>query len=368
MESWRNSAQGRYNWWGHIKYNYSVLTALRWLAANTLPKELLESDIPLEQAKELFSYYVRIVEVENHSYCNRTCWFCPNSSIDRRSKNILMGQDIFHKILSDLASINYNQSFVFCGYCESLSDESIFTNVALARKMLPKAYIKIYSNGDYLNSESIHRLEKVGLDQVRLSLYPSSDDPQEHAELLKALSKRTGLKVIEGNSRYRGLQLEGSSLLLPIEVKHFRPGHISTRGGYLAKENGTDASFVRTAICFEPLKHLAINYNGKCMLCCQLRSDIALHKEGIIGDLSRKDYSLFHYYRDLALARKMLLKSGPKTGICGNCEHNYWGAGPYKAGRHPVIAGIFNSIPLMNTVINKTAIFPRNSHKRYANF
>ena len=349
------------------KNNYHILTFLRWLAANMLPEGLFEEQLAMGRVKQLFSSYVRIVEVENHSYCNRTCWFCPNSSIDRRSKNILMSQELFHKILGDLASIKYDQSFVFCGYCEALADDSIFKNVSLVRTALPKAYIKIYSNGDYLTGEAIRRLENTGLNQIRISLYPTTSDQQEHQALLKDLSKRTDLKVSAKTSRYKGWQLEGSPILIPVEIKNFSSGNMSSRAGYLSKEAGT-GSFVRTAICFEPLKHISIAFNGKCMLCCQLRPDVAMHSAGIIGDLNEEGYSLFHYYRDLGKARGMLLKPGEKSGICRHCEANFTGAGPHRLGRHPLISGIFNHIPLINFFVDKASLFPRSSHQRYTQF
>ena len=347
--------------------NYLINTFLRWFAANALPQSLFEHQTSMDRIKGLFSSYVRIVEVENHSYCNRTCWFCPNSSIDRRSKNILMPQGIFHKILDDLSLVDYDQSFVFCGYCESLSDESIFENVAWARRKLPKAYIKIYSNGDYLTDERIRHFEKNGLNQIRISLYPISEDQEEIKELLKSLSKRTGLYVVKRTSRYRGLQLAGSSILIPIEIKNFRPSQMSSRGGYFSKETGSE-SYVRTALCFEPLKHLTISFDGKCMMCCQLRPDIPKHSSGIIGDLNKEGYSLFHYYQDLATARGLLLKPGPKTGICRHCDHNFLGAGPFTTGRHPIVAAVLNKIPFKDILINKSGLYPRLSRKRYTQF
>src|SRR5262249_55506305 len=60
-----------------------------------------------EEAKALFASSVRQVEIEVFTYCNRTCWFCPNSKIDRRSANTCMDEALYLRILSDLAEINY---------------------------------------------------------------------------------------------------------------------------------------------------------------------------------------------------------------------------------------------------------------------
>ena len=42
------------------------------------------------RAAAIFQRAVRMVEIEVFSYCNRRCWFCPNATIDRISKNIYM--------------------------------------------------------------------------------------------------------------------------------------------------------------------------------------------------------------------------------------------------------------------------------------
>lgn len=45
--------------------------------------------------------YIRMVEIEIFSFCNRKCWFCPNSFIDRNSTNILMQEELYLKILNE---------------------------------------------------------------------------------------------------------------------------------------------------------------------------------------------------------------------------------------------------------------------------
>ena len=80
--------------------------------ANTLPDDLLTSEMSIERAKDPFARYVDLVEIENHNYCNRTCWFCPNVSIDRRSANHLMSDALFEQIISDLESIGDTETLV----------------------------------------------------------------------------------------------------------------------------------------------------------------------------------------------------------------------------------------------------------------
>src|ERR1700758_4633894 len=115
------------------------------LVANLLPTTLLEPTLELVEVKKLFSAFVRVVEIENHSYCNRTCAFCPNSFIDRRSQNLLMEDSLFERILDDLASIGYKQSLIWSRYHEPMAHASIFERLGRARARLPEAYLALVS-------------------------------------------------------------------------------------------------------------------------------------------------------------------------------------------------------------------------------
>ena len=264
--------------------NASLRALLKLAAANALPQELFDPKIEIGRSKELFKSYVKHFEIEHHSYCNRTCWFCPNSVVDRKSVNLRMNKKTLLKIFSQLAEIDYDQSIIWGGYGEPLSDETIFDDIRMARDMLPHVYQRLYSNGDYLTAEVVRRLEAAGLDQLRVSLYPESDRDLEMPKLLKSLEDRTGLKIATKTREYDGVQLIGSSFLILVEVKDFRAKHMFSRGGALLKESGQEA-YARTLLCFSPIQHLSVAYDGQCMLCCQVRP-INKQKEGVSKSLT----------------------------------------------------------------------------------
>ncbi len=347
-----------------ILRNPFIRTFLKFAAANALAPELFDPTLEIDRCKELFKTYVKHFEVEHHSYCNRTCWFCPNSSVDRISQNIRMDNKLLLKILNELAAIDYDQSFIWSGYGEPLADESIIDDIRLAKKMLPSSYQRLYTNGDYLTNEMIHALENAGLDQLRVSLYPISDHRSEKPKLLKSLVDRTGLELADRSSRYDGLQLTGSRVLIIVQVKDFKPKQMYSRGGYLSKESGYD-DYQRTLPCFSPVMHLSVSHNGKCMLCCQVRPDVKEHRSAIIGDLNVEDYSIYHYYRDLSSSRKALLSPGAKTGVCKTCSVNPFGGGPYKWGRTDAVSKMFQSLPGCKTMMKALWLYPRLDRERY---
>jgi hypothetical protein len=336
---------------------------LRFAYVNTLPAELFKDTIDIETSKNLFQRFVTLVEIENHSYSNRTCFFCPNSFVDRRSEVIPFSQDVFHKILSDLASINFRQTLVWARYHEPLAHESIYSNISIARQALPLAFLTIHTNADYLNADSLNRLAKAGLSQVRINLYVPNGEAYTNesvSKLLKQLEHRTGLLTTTSKKTGR-LILAGSPIDAPIHIPNFTSGDFSTRGGTL-KETKTE--YIRTSACLSPIQHVVVDYNGEGVLCCQTRSDIPEHKQAVIGDLNQADYSLFHFYRDLGPDRLRLVRPGTKGGVCKRCDVNL--GGPDHLGRLGWLANSLNQVPGKHAVLNN--IVDRRQHLRRYEF
>ena len=309
---------------------------------NLLPEGLTDSRIDLDQAKQLFVEFVDQVEIENHNFCNRVCWFCPNSFIDRRSELRLMSDTVFEKIITDLAAVNYTGALTWSRYHEALADDSIFDRIAHARRALPEAALVVISNGDYMDRSSLKRLEAAGADRLILDLYlPDGRERDEKARIkgLRQFSRRTGLKL--SPSSKVGFDVHGSGMKATLEIPCYTQNDISTRGGLV--EVPKLKTYRRRAVCMAPLHHLVIDYNGKGMLCCQTRSDSAAHERAVIGDLNQPGYGLFHLYRDLGGARRALFAPGEKGGVCLSCDVR--DDGPDRLARRPWLAAAAARIP-----------------------
>jgi hypothetical protein len=325
---------------------------------NSLPPDLLRGDTSIDRVKRLFAQHVELVEIENHSYCNRTCWFCPNAFLDRRSVNHLMPEAIFEGIVSDLASVGYRKSLVWSRYHEALAHESIYDRVARARALLPKAFLVITSNGDYLNRRSLKALEEAKVDRLLLDLYlpeGKETDPAELAAALEKFSERTGLTVVEVAPRE--YVVIGSSIAITMGAPNFTEQNMSTRAGLMQIQKAH--SYHRTSVCLAPIRHIVIDYNGKGMLCCQTRSDAPQHQGSIIGDLTQPGYSIFCFYRDLGFARAGLVSPGLKGGVCESCDVST--PGPNLLARRPIIANTMRALGIDRAV--SKALSPRR--RRY---
>jgi len=326
----------------------NVLTKAAFV--NLLPPQLVDDTLPIEQARGLFARFVDQVEIENHNFCNRICWFCPNSFIDRRTQLRLMKDVVFEKIIGALAEIDYDGNLTWSRYHEALADHSVFERIAAARQALPRATLVVISNGDYMDRSTLPQLESAGVDRLILDLYlpdGKERDADARAKGLRQFCRRTGIEL-EPSSKV-GYVITGSRLKGTLEIPCYTKEDISTRGGLV--EVPKLASYRRHAVCLAPVRHMVIDYNGRGMLCCQTRSDAPEHEAAIIGDLNRPGYGLFQLYRDLGAARRALLAPGPKTGVCRSCDVR--DDGPDRLARREWIARAADAIPGASKLVER---------------
>jgi hypothetical protein len=317
---------------------------------NLLPPQLVDDTLSIEGVRDLFARFVDQVEIENHNFCNRICWFCPNSFIDRRSQLRLMSDGVYGKIVDGLAEIDYDGNLTWSRYHEALADHSVFDRIAAARRALPRATLVVISNGDYMDRSTLPALESAGVDRLILDLYlpdGKEKDPDARAKGLRQFCRRTGLNLVP--SRKTGYVITGTRVKATLEIPCYTKEDISTRGGLV--EVPKLSTYRRRAACLAPVRHVVVDYDGRGMLCCQTRSDAAGHKGEIIGDLNQPDYGLFQLYRDLGAARRALLAPGEKTGACQTCDVR--DDGPDKLARHEWIARTTNSIPGVSSLVGR---------------
>lgn len=304
----------------------SILRSTAAVVKNSLRAEPDHYDrhLPREKALGLFQRHVALIEVETTSYCNRTCSFCPNSFIDRRSEKQLMPEACWQTILADIRAVDFTGSFHWSRYSEPTSEERIVERIAQVRRAAPKCSIGIDSNGDYLDAEYIERLVAAGLNRLWVDVYLPNDDSydlvtarQHLNRFLKRIGKTTAITV--GTEPALHSHVEWPGLEMAVSVRNLvtlKRSDLSDRGGLIQIARRTS----RTAPCFSPFKNVTIDWDGSVALCCQIRSDANTHHDAIIGKIGENGMGLIEAYVGLAGWRDSLKSFGPKTGPCGSCN------------------------------------------------
>jgi len=289
-----------------------------------------------DAAKRLFERSVTMVELEVFSYCNRVCWFCPNSTIDRRSSTLYMPEPLYLRILEQLAEIQYRGMISYSRYNEPLADRIILRRLAQAKAALPGALLHANSNGDYLTPAYLEELVDAGLRSLNIQIYLGNRDLYDHDRMRARLDqiveklRLTATVTIDRPDEWLEASVDYAGLRLRIYARNFTRNGCN-RGGSVP----IPAAVTRTSPCLSPFYHVYVDYDGHVMPCCNLRSDVPEHGDAIIADLQRED-DLFAVYasRTMAAWRRSLVGFEPKSGHCGACSFVTFDATPENLAVH----------------------------------
>jgi len=278
-----------------------------------------------ETRKLFFKKMVESVEIEVHSYCNRTCPFCPNAFIDRRTKTDYLAPYLFTRILQDLKSIDYEQSISFSRYNEPFADPVFFDRLDEARNSLPKARLTANTNGDFLTPDTLEKAYSQGLRGLNIQLYPKTGtafclekiEPlargmMERASLSSLTLKLHFLDWIEYQGYYRELKIR-------MYARDFRKNGVNRGALHVTHSPGTR---IRNHPCLEPFLHLYIDYNGNVMPCCNLRSDNPKEEGYSLGKLDAEPGRIFEIFsgEKAVLWRKDTILDQPQCHPCRTCH------------------------------------------------
>ena len=217
---------------------------------------------------------LRMVEIEIHSYCNRTCSWCPNKYINRKIKKILPKTN-YTNILNELKSIDYKGTISYSRYNEPFALKEIFTQYTkIARLLLPEARLVTNTNGDYLTNSILDRVE---IDELSIMDY-------DNKGLGYCIQRMEDLnfeitEIIDNKIYGFGHDMEVVYVSDWARLESF-----GDRAGSLEKADKK----IRKKKCYEPFHFLGIDYNGNVMPCCNFRSDNNIHQEFVLGNIKNE--------------------------------------------------------------------------------
>jgi MoaA/NifB/PqqE/SkfB family radical SAM enzyme len=274
-----------------------------------------------DAAMRLFQQSVSMVEVEVFSYCNRRCWFCPNSTSDRISSNILMPPALYSGILQQLALIDYDKTISYSRFNEPLADRIILDRIREAHRILPRAHLHTNTNGDYLSCAYLDELYTAGLRSLNIQVYLQNEDRYDHSQIeskMQLIIKKLGFpsaRTIDKPDEWLESRLTFRDMQVRLYGRNFAINGCS-RGNSLDIRR----DYVRTHPCISPFCHVYIDYNGKMMPCCNLRSDLPEHAQYVTHDLAQ-DLDIFAAYSQSPLVqwRRGLIGWEEKQGVCKSC-------------------------------------------------
>lgn len=257
--------------------------------------------------KESFFKSIRLVEVEIHSYCNRVCTWCPNKSIDRTNKKIL-SEKIYTKLLYELKEYGFEGYISFSRYNEPMSDIGLLKRrLRQARDILPNTKLVANTNGDYLTRDSLIDLP---IDELTIMDY-------DCIGIEKAIKTLTEIGVEIHKIVDSFIYAKFNEIDILYYVDWTKSANIEDRGGSL-KEFSTVR---RNTPCLEPKYFIAIDYNGKVMPCCHMRSDNPEHEKYAIGNLNDSSiYEIYHCEKAKKIRKSAFMLDFDYLKPCTYCQ------------------------------------------------
>ncbi len=260
---------------------------------------------------------LKLVEIEIFNYCNRTCEFCPNETIDRKSKVIELPEQCFLNTLQDLKDSNFSGYVTFSRYNEPLSQDKLLKKRAKqVREHLPNVTLIFNTNGDFLTKK---RLDGLDVDEISVMDYDNKGVDKCRRNL-----ERVDVEIGEVDYPFIKGKLGGIKFLYYVD---FVENHTlwNDRGGALEDLSLKER---RTEPCLEPDRFIGIDYNGKVMPCCVTRSDIDIHEDFILGDTKEQSISdIFNSEKAIRIRKKAM--KGDFDDEMKPCHYC-----PYELGRY----------------------------------
>jgi MoaA/NifB/PqqE/SkfB family radical SAM enzyme len=236
------------------------------------------------------------VEIETTTICNRKCVYCPNSKISRPQTS--MDKATFKKIIDSLAEIGFSGRISPHFYGEPLMDERLPELIKYTRGKLPKAHIKLFSNGDLLTVEKYKELCDTGINVFRVS---------QHSLMPSNIIKET-LKYAEEN---KGAKIEYLNYYSEYFEYKNKNNILMNRGGLIniqARHKST---------CFF-VNQLTFDYAGNAVLCCN--DYLSSVRFGNIKTSSVKD---IWYDINYVKARRNIINGKWVFEICKKCSNEF---------------------------------------------
>lgn len=231
--------------------------------------------------------------------CNGTCPFCPVNATQPQREYARMTDELFRKIIDDLADINYQNTISLYSNNEPFLDERIIDFHRYANEKLPRASFLLYTNGSLLTFDKFTEIMPF-LDLLIIDNY--NDKKEINTPELKRI-----YDFIQENDEIGGRVIFDFRLLNEV---------FTSRGGQAPNKKGKNDKRTVNIVCPLPFRQLIIRPTGKVSLCC----NDALGRY-TLGDLNTQTIAEVWASPEYQRIRGEMLRNGRKNlMLCRDCD------------------------------------------------
>jgi cyclic pyranopterin phosphate synthase len=227
------------------------------------------------------------VAIEVNNYCNRACWYCPQSLVKFPREE--MADETFNLILNRLVEFKFVGQINYSIFNEPLEDKRLRDFVEKTRKVLPKCRIIVNTNGDRLNHSFVEELLYAGVSRFVVTEHPPSNENWN--------------KRISDLAKWR-----------PLKIRVQKLDRLKNVAGLI---DGV-ASGPFTNPCSSPRDVLVIRFNGDIGICCN-----DYYRKSLMGNILTSSIKSIWFSPDFKKLRAELVKGHRTFSLCINCNGGY---------------------------------------------
>jgi len=237
------------------------------------------------------------IEIETIRACTRRCEYCPVTTVGGAQGK--MKEEIFYKVIDSLKRIDFKGRISPHLYGEPLLDPRIVFFVKYIRSNLPKANIKITTNGDLLTEEKYLKLMRAGVSSFTIS---------QHTEKLLPKLAKTLSHIRE---RHKELYKVRIYNFYDIYYNNHNPGKVlfNNRAGT------TKVKAPRQTYCSQ-VNQANVDFMGNVVLCSNDYS-----AEVNFGNVGNEDVVDIWFKKEYLEARRRINAGDWAYTICQRCKN-----------------------------------------------
>ena len=253
-----------------------------------------------------------------HNRCNGTCPFCPVNVNEKQRPYAKMTEELFRKIIDELAEMDYSGEIALFSNNEPFLDERIIEFHRYANERLPHAIFQLFTNGSLLTFEKFMEIMPC-LDCLTIDNY--NDKMKINTPELQKIYDYLQKKENEELSRRVTF-----SFRLHNEV-------LTSRGGQAPNKKGKNDKTVIDVVCPHPFRQLIIRPTGEISLCC----NDPLGKY-TLGDLNTQSIrEIWNSEKYSAIRREMFTNGRKNLSLCRDCDSVFLPV-PYAERKRPYLS------------------------------
>lgn len=270
------------------------LTEKEWIGQNDNVESMRAIQSYMEELAKGKLFFEHI-EIETFNRCNGVCDFCPVSVGNEKRVEMKMSDELFMRIIDQLAEHNYSGKIATFSNNEPFLDERIVRFNKYTREKLPNARIHLFTNGTVLKLDTFIEIINY-LDEIVIDNY------NQQLELISPVRK-----IVEYCEEHK-------ELIDKVTVVTRKPHEIRTsRGGDAPNREKSD--YLKDFGCVLPFKQMIVRPDGKVSLCCN-----DPYGKYTMGDLSQQTIDEVWHGEAFRKVRRAMLKGRKNYGGCRYCD------------------------------------------------